>query len=333
MVRKKLVRLFAVLIILISAGAFLARPVLVHLSDFLSKSERVDGNLLIIEGWLTSEDLNAALEEFRNGEYQYIVTTGLKSIPEYYNVFTDGYLIFYPGILKSSPEEKNSHIIEVKAYSELEEENSAHFNIWVNDSLIADFYGDKKRRKYAVQWNKRLDSIDSVMIQFDNDLTGDFGDRNLFVKEIIFDKNKAIPYLNHSVYDISQLDNRDRIVNNTKSNAEMTKKRLLSMGVDSTVVIAIPGQKVRVNRTLTSALAFRDWLKTSDIKVSGINIVSIGTHARRTWMTFNRVLDNSCKVGIIALPDRKRHANDIRVLKTIRETIAFIYYRLILIAY
>lgn len=332
MVRKKLVRLIAALIVLISAGAFLAKPVLLHLSDFLSKSERVEGNLLIIEGWLSSEDLTEALEEFRNGRYQYIVTTGLKSIPEYYNVFTDGYIIFYPGIL-SSPEEKKSHLIEVKAYSELDGENSAHFNIWVNDSLVADFYCDKRKRKYAVQWNKGLDSIDSVMIQFDNDLTGDFGDRNLFVKEIIFDKNKTIPYLNHSVYDISQLDNEHRIVNNTRSNAEMTKKRLISMGVDSSLVIAIPGQKVRVNRTLTSALAFRDWLKTSGIKVSGINIVSIGTHARRTWITFNRVLHNSCKVGIISLPDRKRHADDVRVLKTIRETIAFIYYRIILNAY
>ncbi len=330
--RKKLVRLSVALIILISAGFFLIKPVLSRLSDFLSKSEKVDGNLLIIEGWLSFDDLNAALEEFRNGGYQYIVTTGLKSTPEYYNVFTDGYLIFYPDI-PASPEEKGIHIIEVKAYSELEGENSAHFNVWVNDSLVADFYGDRRKRKYAVQWNRNLSSIDSVMIQFDNDLAGEFGDRNLFVKEIIFDKNKEVPFLNHSVYDISKLDNRNRIVNNMKSNAEMTEKRLLSMGIDSSVIIAIPGQKVRINRTLTSVLAFRDWLKTSDIQVSGINIVSIGTHARRTWMTFNRVLDNSCKIGIISLPDHKHNSDDLSVVKTIRETIAFIYYWFILIPY
>ena len=87
------------------------------------------------------------------------------------------------------------------------------------------------------------------------------------------------------------------------SNAEFAKNRLLSMGIDSSLLIAIPGNKVKINRTLTSALAFRDWLKSTNIDIKGINIISMGTHARRTWMTYNKILNEKYKIGIISLPD------------------------------
>ena len=106
------------------------------------------------------------------------------------------------------------------------------------------------------------------------------------------------------------------------------------MGIDSSKIKALPGKKARVNRTLTSALAVRDWLGTSNPDVKGINIVSVGTHSRRTWMTYNRVLHKSYNIGIIALPDEKNSRSEIsRFIKTVRETIAIIYYWFILIPY
>jgi hypothetical protein len=330
--RRKKLLFFSVLLILLLSGIIFNKTALRSLSAFLSASEKVDGNILIIEGWLPYNDLGFAIEEFRKTGSGYILTTGLKATPEYYNVNTDGYLIFQTGRILSRYNKPGHHTIAVKAASELDGINSAHFRFWINDSVAGDFLADKRKRKYTVGWNGPLSRIDSVMIQFDNDIRGDFGDRNLFVKELIFDNKLKIPFLNNSVYDISALDNKSRIVNNMNSNAEMTARRLIAMGVDPSVIIAVPGNMTRINRTLASALAVRDWLRKNNISVTGINIVSAGMHSRRTWMTFNRVLPY--KVGIIALPDSKvKYSGEIRVLKTIREAIAFLWYSVILIPY
>jgi hypothetical protein len=333
--RKKRLPIISTVIIIILTGSYLlARPSLSRLSVFLSKSGKVSGNILIIEGWLPVKDLQTAVDEFRNNGYEYIVTTGLRATPEYYNVNTDGNLIFYVRNLLPPDNKASVHSIEVNAYSELDGENSAHFKFWVNDSVSADFSIGRHKRKYGILWKGDLQDIDSVIIQFDNDMRGDFGDRNLFVKEVIFDKKVSIPFLNNSVYQISYHGINKRIINDITSNSEMTARRLMALGIDSSLIIPISGHKVRINRTLTSALAFRDWLRKSGIKVTGINIISAGAHARRTWMTFNTVLKNSVNIGIISLPDNTQgRPKRIRLMKLIRESLAYLYYSVILIPY
>jgi hypothetical protein len=106
------------------------------------------------------------------------------------------------------------------------------------------------------------------------------------------------------------------------------------MGIDSSLLIAIPGNKVKINRTLSSALAFRDWLKSTNIDIKGINIISMGTHTRRTWMTYNKILNEKYVIGIISLPDNIHNYSRLsKVLKTIRETLGIIYYWFILLPY
>lgn len=332
--KKRRLLILLIFFVIILAGYIFIKPAFSHLSGYLSKSEQVSANILIVEGWLPYPALETAVNEFHKNGYEYIITTGLKSTSEYYGVSMDGYLIFYPKNKLVHFDESGIHKIEVKAFSELDGENSAHFNFWVNKTLVSDFIAGKRKREYGISWVGRLSDIDSIMIQFDNDLMGDFGDRNLFVKEIIIDHSIIIPFLNYSEYDITKLDGKQRIINNLTSNAELTGKRLYSLGIDSSKIIALPGERVKINRTLTSALAVRDWLKISNIKVQGINILSSGTHSRRTWMTFSKVLGRSYKIGIISLPDNKNnYPQKRRLFKTLRETVAIIYYWLILIPY
>lgn len=303
-----------------------APPLTREVAYFLSNTEKVDADILVVEGWLGYDDLKTAIDEFNSGEYKLIITTGIKSTTDYFNINTDGFLIFNTARYNSVPVKK----IGIKAKSELGGENCAHFNLWINDSIVAGFVAGKKKHIYSVDWNGP--SPDSVMIQFDNDLMGIFGDRNLYVSEIILNDKTTIPFLNNSIYDIGKLDNRHRIVNNMRSNSELTAKRLVSLGVDSSKIMAIPGNRVRINRTLNSALALRNWIEKTGLKVRGINIISSGTHSRRTGMTFRKVLH--LNTGIIALNDRKHTGADgIGYLKTLRESIAFIYYSIILIPY
>ena len=117
----------------------------------------------------------------------------------------NGYLIFYLKNKFSDMNESGPHSIEIDAYSELEGENRAHFNLFINDSLIADFFAEKNKKKYRVDWDGDLREIRTIFIQFTNDGVGDYGDRNLYVKEIIIDHKITIPYLNNSEYDIGAL--------------------------------------------------------------------------------------------------------------------------------
>lgn len=333
--RKK--RLFILLIIFVSIlalGYLFLKPSYKYISGYLSKSEQVKANILIVEGWLPDNALEMAYNEFLKTRYEHIVTTGLKSFNPYYNVSCNGYLIFYPHKMLSGMIESGSHSIEVDAYSELGGVNRAHFNLFINDSLVDDFIVDKKSKKYKIRWEGSLEEIDSIMLQFDNDKMGEFGDRNLFVKEISIDNKITIPYLNNSEYDLIKLDGQERIINNTASNAELAKNRLIFLGIDSSLITAVSGKRARINRTLTSALAFRNWLKTTDININGINIISQGTHARRTWMTYNKILDEKYIIGIISLPENKNQfSTERRAFKTLREILGIIYYWFILIPY
>ncbi len=322
--------IFSILVI----GYFLIKPAFKYLSGYLSKSEQVKANVLIVEGWLPDYALDLACKEYREKGYQYIITTGIKYFEEYFNVSENGYLIFYPPKSSLSRGEISEHLIEVDAHGSLSGDYSAHFNLYVNDTLISSYIADRHKRKYSAKWYGSLSTIDSVMVQFTNDRKDENGDINLYVKDIVIDKKITIPYLYNSEYDMSKLDRKRRIVNNFNSTAELARNWLLSKGIDSSQIIAVPAERVRINRTLTSALAFRDWIKRTNIDIKGINIISLGTHARRTWMIFNKVLNEKYSIGIISIPDFYfNHSWIYKLFKTLRESLGIIYYWIILIPY
>lgn len=319
--------------ILIAVGLLLI--ILVHFSysRFPSKIKKTDANILTAEGWLSKATLEKVKNEFQNNEYDVLIITGLKSLPDFYQVSMDGYLIFYPGDLSEGTRKDDFHIIEVNAFSELGGDGSAHFNFYVNDSLVADFFASKQKKKYGIRWKGKLEDIDSVMIQFDYDRVGKWGDRNLYVREIIIDNKIFVPYQYNSTYDIGSLDGKDRISNNCNSNAEYCRNELIGMGIDPSVIVAVPGEKTYINRTLKSALAFRSWLKSSKLQVKGINIISSGPHAIRTWMIYNRIMGKDYNIGIISLPDSVKH-NLLRKFATeLREFFGVVYYWIILLPY
>lgn len=329
--RKKL--LIITLILLIVFSGIVSLPIIYSLSNRLSMTSRVEANILLVEGWLPPYAVELAYDEYIKSSYEHVITTGIK-ISGYYEVSMNGYLIFFTNDILKPSDDSGNHIIEIEAYGEPDETEFAHFNVFVNDSIVADFSADKVKRKYRLDWYGTLADIDSVTIQFDNDRLSDSGDINLYVKEIIFDHNTNIDYQYNSEYDIGDLDGKRRLINNFASHAELARNKLISLGLDSSLVIAVPGKKVRINRTLSSALAFRDWLETSEIEVKGLNIVTMGTHASRTWMTYNKIISKKHPIGIISLPDYKEHSSKkYKVLKTLRESIGLVYYWFLLLLY
>ncbi len=327
--RKSFVLVLIIFLLLLA----LFLPMIYFLSNHLSKTSRVDADILLVEGWLHPAAIELAEKEFTDHNYRHIITTGLNS-SEYYILSMNGYLVFYPRIKISKNNGSQDHVIEVDCYSELGGIYSAKFNLFVNNSQIASFTAEKKKKKYTAKWAGYLKDVDSIMVQFVNDGVGEWGDKNLYVKGIIIDNSISINYQNNSVYDFSRPDRKRRVSNNFTSYAQLARSRLLSLGIDSSLVTAVPGKRVRVNRTLTSALAFRDWLKGSDMKAKGINIITLGAHAERTYMTYNKILGKKYKIGIISLPDsRLRSSEKFRILNTLYESVGIIYYWFILLPY
>jgi hypothetical protein len=334
MKRNKVLIILICLIAILAFRYILVKPAFNYIAGYLSKSNQVKSNILVVEGWLPEYALEMAYDEYNRNGYDYVVTTGLKYSAEYYQLNMNGYLIFSTKDILKGFNNSEHHLIEINAYSELGGKHSAHFNFFVNNLCVADFNAEKHKQLFPVSWVGSLNDIDSVMVQFTNDAVGSFGDINLYVKEIIIDHKIKIPFQNNSEFNIGVLARRKRVITNFTSYAELAKNRLLSMGIASSQIISIPCNRVKINRTLTSALAFRDWLKTTNIDVKGINIMSMGTHARRTWMTYNKILDEKYNIGIISLPDYGIGMSQYRMLlKTLRETAAIIYYWFILIPY
>ncbi len=86
--------------------------------------------------------------------------------------------------------------------------------------------------------------------------------------------------------------------------AEVARATLLKLGAPAEQLSAAPvqGHIVR-DRTMASAVALDDWIKRSGPLPRTIDIVTVGPHARRTRMLFQRVLGDSIAVGVIAVPE------------------------------
>jgi hypothetical protein len=303
--------------------------------DFLSKTSRTDANLLVVEGWLPDYAIDEACREFSSGRYDLIVTTGILTPDvEFFNMYSNGFLVFYPGRITSSDTLLKRHLIEITAHSKTGGKYSAHFNFFVNDSLIADFTADEKVRKYSIEWRGALNKLDSLSVNFDNDYVDEKGDINLYVKEIVIDGEYIIPYQFHSEFDIGALDGNNREKNNYKSNAEIARNIFINKGIDPERVVAVTAGKTVFNRTLSSVTEFRDWKRKYSGAVTGINIISLGTHSRRTWMTYKTILGNDEKTGIISVRDISGSSTGNRkYMNVLKEFLDFLYYRIILIFY
>jgi len=332
---KKRLLIIVIILFILSGFSILYMVYNTNLPRYLSQSHKVDANVMIIEGWLPDAVIGIAGEEAQNGNYDLIVTAGVQASElEFCQVAMNGFLIFYPEFQGPRKENLPDHTIEVTAHSEMGGIYKAHFNFYVNDSLIDDFNADEFPSSFAINWHGSLDEIDSIAIQFTNDMVDVGGDRNLYVKEIIIDKEIVIPYQYNSVYDAGAIGGKNRTVNDYVSHPQIIRNKLISVGIDSSAIVAVTGKRTTINRTLASALAVRKWLKTSELNIKGVNVLSMGIHSRRTWLTYRRVLKGSFDTGIISLavPGNTGNTNP-ENNRTLNEVLGLVYYQIILFPY
>lgn len=115
-----------------------------------------------------------------------------------------------------------------------------------------------------------------------------------------------------------------------KTMAEITYSTFIVLDFDSTDLILVKGQQVLKDRTYTSGLNLKNWFEEQKIQHTGIDILSVGCHAKRSQYLFQKALGNNFKVGVVAINDKGynikkwwKTSNGVR--SVISEMIAFIY--------
>lgn len=86
-----------------------------------------------------------------------------------------------------------------------------------------------------------------------------------------------------------------------KTYAQLASLSFLKMGIADSLIVAVPAESVRKDRTYQSALALKKWLERSGMSVEKIDLLSLGAHTRRSAMVFGKVLKPQIKVGKISI--------------------------------
>ncbi len=82
---------------------------------------------------------------------------------------------------------------------------------------------------------------------------------------------------------------------------DLAEDRLGKLGFHSMnlVKVNVPAEPTG-RRTLATAAEFRRWLDSSGIQVCCVDILTVGVHARKSWVLFRYALGDRCRVGIIS---------------------------------
>jgi uncharacterized SAM-binding protein YcdF (DUF218 family) len=100
-----------------------------------------------------------------------------------------------------------------------------------------------------------------------------------------------------------------RYINDFQTSASVGADLLRKAGVPDESLQMVPSRTVNRDRTYSSAIALRNWFQQHQLSVRRINVLTENTHARRTWLLFQKAFGKGVQVGIIAVPNLDYPAN------------------------
>jgi uncharacterized SAM-binding protein YcdF (DUF218 family) len=92
-------------------------------------------------------------------------------------------------------------------------------------------------------------------------------------------------------------------LNDYSTSASIGAGRLRKAGIPDDLVQMAPSKISGRDRTYSSALALRDWLREQHLSPASINIVTEDLHARRTRLLFQKAFGKATAIGVIAIPN------------------------------
>jgi hypothetical protein len=92
----------------------------------------------------------------------------------------------------------------------------------------------------------------------------------------------------------------------------------------------VPSRVFARERTYSSAVALRDWFRDHNLAIHSFNVLTEGSHARRTSLLYQKAFGKNVAVGVIAISNPDYDPKDwwrysYGVREVIGESIAYIY--------
>jgi len=119
-----------------------------------------------------------------------------------------------------------------------------------------------------------------------------------------------------------------------KTYAELGVAVLLKLGLSTNDVQAVPAPQVAQDRTYAMARSLQSWLRAHGMAPAKVNLMTMGPHARRSRLLFEKALGKGVVVGVTAIPSRDfdpahwwRSSQGVR--DVIGEALAYAYARLL----
>lgn len=105
---------------------------------------------------------------------------------------------------------------------------------------------------------------------------------------------------------------------------------LKKFNLPDSIIIAVSAPYCKVDRTYTSALAFKKWLDSTKCSFRKFDICSHATHTRRSALLFSKACGKGYKFGTIAIKDPEYEpmlwwTTSKGVRNVIDETVAYLY--------
>jgi hypothetical protein len=88
-----------------------------------------------------------------------------------------------------------------------------------------------------------------------------------------------------------------------KTYADLGAASLVKLGLAANVVQGVPAPLVRQDRTYTSAVTLRKWFGEHGMPPTQLNLITVGPHARRSRLLFQKAFGRNVTVGIMAIPE------------------------------
>jgi len=119
-------------------------------------------------------------------------------------------------------------------------------------------------------------------------------------------------------------------VNDFRTSASVGAELLKKFGIPGKSVEMVPSHVIGRDRTYSSAVALRNWVRAHHVEVDSLNVMTEDTHARRTRLLFAKAFGPNVRVGVIAVPDPDYDARhwwrySEGVEKVIEGSVAYIY--------
>lgn len=264
------------------------------IKSFLSLHDPLATNSYIIEGWLPGEALDRVRPLLEEADRIYTVGGPL---PEEYVMAENGYLIF------SLDSFYKENIQEIKLIMKGQRAGNVfpRFRVLVNDEIeIGEGFVAEEFDTFSYQVNEP--KLASLLIHYDNDGYTRYRDRNLAVKSVIINGELEIKARSPGVYyDKYKLDSVNILPAKFTNYADVMAWRIISSGIRGSTIRSVTNHARIINRTFSSARDLFNYGSREGNLPDSVNLISYGTHARRSWIIFSKVLGPDIKTGVVRI--------------------------------